>query len=327
MMSPHEIASAPRRALPPAHRWQPDRASNAIRPCARPSTGATTCSTARSARSSIRLGVFAGGFTLDAAEAVARGGDVDPLDVLDGIAQLVDKSLVVADREDHVTRYRLLETIRQYALERLEERGATDAVRRRHAQWCVQLLASAAAGSRGPDEPEWVARLGRELENLRAAITWSTGVADVDLAVDLLGSVPSLVMNTPLGYAITPWADAVLGVPGAGEHPSRGVVLALRAADHRLHDRFIDAERDACEAIGVVPRPENRFSLLPWGMLIQIYAYSATRTSSSSATTSSSPSFAVAVMTTTSRSPSPLSPSTSWRWVGRKRRSRSPKKP
>ena len=220
------------------------------------------------------LGVFAGGFTLDAAEAVASGGDVDPLDVLDGITQLVDKSLVVADREDHVTRYRLLETIRQYGLERLEERGATDAVRRRHAQWCVQLLASAAAGERGPDEPEWVARLGRELENLRAAITWSTGVADVDLAVDLVGSVPSLVMNTPLGYAIAPWADAVLGVPGASEHPSRGAVLALRAADHRLHDRFIDAERDACEAIEVVLQPENRFSILPWGMLLQVYAYS-----------------------------------------------------
>ncbi len=251
------------------------------------------------------LGVFAGGFTLDAAEVVASGGDVDPLDVLDGVTQLVDKSLVVADREDHVTRYRLLETIRQYALERLEDRGATDAVRRRHAQWCVQLLASAAAGSRGPDEPEWVARLGRELENLRAAITWSTGVADVDLAVDLLGSVPSLVMNTPLGYAITPWADAVLGVPGASEHPSRGVVLALRAADHRLHDRFIDAERDACEAIGVVSRPKTGSPSFPGGCSSRYTHTRATRTSSSSATTSSSPSFAVAVMTTTSRSPRP----------------------
>ena len=74
-----------------------------------------------------RLGVFAGGFTLDAAEAVVGGDDIDPLDVLDGVAQLVDKSLVVAEREHHDTRYRLLETIRQYALERLD-----DARRHRH---------------------------------------------------------------------------------------------------------------------------------------------------------------------------------------------------
>ncbi len=84
-----------------------------------------------------RLGVFAGGFTLDAAEAVVAGDGVEAFDVLDGVGQLVDKSLVVADETSLGTRYRLLETIRQYALERLDDEGATDAVRRRHAEWCV----------------------------------------------------------------------------------------------------------------------------------------------------------------------------------------------
>jgi len=219
------------------------------------------------------LGVFAGGFTLGAAEAVASGGDVDPLYVLDGVTQLVDKSLVVAEREDHGTRYRLLETIRQYALERLEENGATDALRRRHAQWCAQLVADAAAGSHGPDEPEWVTRIDRELDNLRAAITWATGANDIELAMGILGEGPRLVINTSYGYTLSPWAAAALRIPGATDHRRHGAVLALRAADHRRHDRFVDAERDACDAIDVVLRPENSFSSLPWGVLLQVYAY------------------------------------------------------
>src|SRR4029079_10062537 len=63
-------------------------------------------------------------------------------------------------------------------------------------------------------------------------------------------------------------------IPGATEHPRAGAVLALRAADHRRHDRFADAERDACDAVDAVLTPENSFSTLPWGVLIQIYAYS-----------------------------------------------------
>ncbi len=218
--------------------------------------------------------MFADGFTLEAVEAIVIGDDVDPLDVLDAVTQLVDKSLVVADRESHGTRYRLLETIRQYALERLDESGATDAIRRRHAQWCARLVGDATVGSHGPDEPLWVERLNRELENLRAAITWATGAKETDLAMELLGEVPTLVINTPLGYAVTPWAAAALSIPNASHHPRAGAVLALRAADHRRHDGFADAERDACDAIDAVLRPDNSFSTLPWGVLLQIYAYS-----------------------------------------------------
>ena len=80
-----------------------------------------------------RLGVFAGGFTLDAAEAVISGDGIDALDVFDGVASLVDKSLIVAEQSSGDTRYRLLETIRQYALERLDTHGTADTARHRHA--------------------------------------------------------------------------------------------------------------------------------------------------------------------------------------------------
>ena len=79
-----------------------------------------------------RLAVFLGGFDLDAAQAVAGGGDVERYQVLDQLTLLVDKSLVVADDSGGRTRYRLLETVRQYALEKLGESGEADAVRSRH---------------------------------------------------------------------------------------------------------------------------------------------------------------------------------------------------
>ena len=112
-----------------------------------------------------RLGVFAGGFTLDAAQSVATGDAIDEYDVLDGLGQLVDKSLVVADDTDDGTRFRLLETIRQYALERLDEVGETDDVRRRHAEWLAAFTARASAGTHAADQHLWTARLAAELDN------------------------------------------------------------------------------------------------------------------------------------------------------------------
>ena len=88
-----------------------------------------------------RLAVFMGGFDLDAAEAVAGGGDVKRFQVLDLLTLLVDKSLVVAESASGRTRYRLLETVRQYALEKLGESGQADAVRARHRDHYTALAA------------------------------------------------------------------------------------------------------------------------------------------------------------------------------------------
>ena len=88
-----------------------------------------------------RLAAFLGGFDLDAAQAVAGGGDVERYQVLDQLTLLVDKSLVVADDSRGRTRYRLLETVRQYALEKLGESGEADAVRSRHRDYYTALAA------------------------------------------------------------------------------------------------------------------------------------------------------------------------------------------
>ena len=129
-----------------------------------------------------RLGAFAGGFTLEAAEAVA----VDNAEVLDRLGQLVDKSLVVADEDaDGTTRYRLLETIRQYALEHLDATGESDVVRRRHAECYIAFLEQAQAAIPGPNDDEWLRATDREMANLRAAFDWATGIGDADIALRL----------------------------------------------------------------------------------------------------------------------------------------------
>jgi predicted ATPase/DNA-binding SARP family transcriptional activator len=116
-----------------------------------------------------QLSVFRGWFDASAAREAA-GADVIPR-VLD----LVDRSLVTADRDGGVTRYRLLETLRDYGRARLAERGELDAAHARHARWAAGLATQAASGLRGADEADWAARLDRHLDDLRAAHGWLAG--------------------------------------------------------------------------------------------------------------------------------------------------------
>ena len=122
-----------------------------------------------------RLAVFAGGCTLAAAEAVCADETVGADAVLDVLAHLVDKSLVVADRKDDGTRYRLLETIRQYARERLLESGEVDQVRERHCAYFVAWAEEADTHIDGPSESAWLRRYETEHDNLRAALEWCRG--------------------------------------------------------------------------------------------------------------------------------------------------------
>src|SRR6201993_1381504 len=138
-----------------------------------------------------RLAVFLGGFDLDAAQAVAGGGDVERYQVLDLLTLLVDKSLVVAENIGGRTRYRLLETVRQYALEKLAESGEADAIRSRHRDHYTGLagLLDAPAGS-GYDQRIEQAEI--EIANLRAAFLWSRENSDVELALALASSLQPL---------------------------------------------------------------------------------------------------------------------------------------
>ena len=138
-----------------------------------------------------RLAVFSSGWTLKAAEAVCGDSrDLDPSDVLDVLVRLVNKSMVIADRElGRETRYRLLETIRQYAREKLVESGESERMRRRHLEFFLHMAEQAEPELRGAHQAEWFGQLEAEHDNLRAALEWSLDSAPeavLELATTLL---------------------------------------------------------------------------------------------------------------------------------------------
>jgi DNA-binding CsgD family transcriptional regulator len=135
-----------------------------------------------------RLAVFMGGFDLDAAQAVGGATDLEAYQVLDQLSLLVDKSLVVADDVGGAMRYRLPETVRQYALERLGESGEADNVRTRHrdyyASTAAHLELTATLGAE-----QLMAWADVEIDNLRAAYTWSRENSDPEAALGLVSSL------------------------------------------------------------------------------------------------------------------------------------------
>jgi non-specific serine/threonine protein kinase len=119
-----------------------------------------------------RLSVFAGGWSLEAAEAVCVATPIGPNDVLDLLVKLVQKSLVLYDKTEQ-GRYALLDTVRQYAKERLVEAEDTMDVHERHLDYFVAVAEGAEPHLRGPEQVIWSARLEREHDNVRLALTWS----------------------------------------------------------------------------------------------------------------------------------------------------------
>ncbi len=120
-----------------------------------------------------RLSVFAGGWTLEAAESAAGWGDIAGEDVIDLLSSLVEQSLVTVTQERHETRYWLLEPIRQYAGERLRASGEAEETRARHARHFQAFAEAAALELEGKSEQLlWLDRIEREHDNLRAALAW-----------------------------------------------------------------------------------------------------------------------------------------------------------
>ena len=120
-----------------------------------------------------RLSVFAGGWTLESAEAVCAGGDVEDWEVLDLLTSLCDKSLAVAEPSGTSTRYRLLETVRQYARDRLLESGDGETYRDTHLAFFLALAEELEPRINSPQMKETLDLLGEDTDNFRAALDWS----------------------------------------------------------------------------------------------------------------------------------------------------------
>jgi predicted ATPase/DNA-binding CsgD family transcriptional regulator/DNA-binding XRE family transcriptional regulator len=140
-----------------------------------------------------RLAVFAGGFTLEAAETVCAEDEHESPEVLPLLAALVDRSLVVAADNGAERRYRLLEVIRQYAEEILGESGEAEVVRARLAAWCLDFAERADEAWRGPEQAVWKVRVALEQDNLRGALAWSAGPSgNVEIGLRVAGALRSL---------------------------------------------------------------------------------------------------------------------------------------
>ena len=133
-----------------------------------------------------RLSVFAGGFGLDAVEAVCAGDRVGEEDVLDLVAGLVDKSLVVRGDYADRARHRLLDSVRDFAAERCTQHEDLDRLRSRHFGQFLAMASRADDELRGPDQAEWLARLEAEEDNFRAALRWGLSAGDPALTLDLV---------------------------------------------------------------------------------------------------------------------------------------------
>lgn len=137
-----------------------------------------------------KLSAFAGGWTLEASEAVGSCEGVEEGEVLDLLSGLVEKSLVVAKGSDEGgVRYRLLEPVRQYASGKLEESGEAEAAKRAHAQYFLALAEEAEPELLGPREAEWYERLEEEHDNIRAALSYSLEGAHPELGLRLAGAI------------------------------------------------------------------------------------------------------------------------------------------
>ena len=128
-----------------------------------------------------RLSVFAGGWTLEAAEAVCTGQTIPQEDVLNLLSALIEKSMVLAEEgPEAAVRYRLLETIRQYAQEKAQKAGEEEAASRQHLIFFLSFAEAADKGMEGADQAAWLNRLEIENDNLRAALAWSLVEKDED---------------------------------------------------------------------------------------------------------------------------------------------------
>jgi predicted ATPase len=136
-----------------------------------------------------RLSVFAGGWTLEAAETVCAGSEVDAGSILDLMASLVDKSLVIAETQGGEARYRPLETVRQYAWERLAESHEVTDLRRRHRDWFLEFAERAEPKLLGPEQVRWLERLEADHDNLRAALEWTRREQNTEFSLRLAGAL------------------------------------------------------------------------------------------------------------------------------------------
>jgi predicted ATPase len=201
-----------------------------------------------------RVAVFAGGFTMEAAEAVSTGIDVDSADLVDLLDSLVRKSLLTTERSGPEVRYGLLETIRQFSEEQLAAAGESEALRARHAEFFARQSDAMFEIWRSPRQSiahEWV---DREIDNLRAAFRWATDRGSAPTAVTIAANVGDLA-RFRLRHEAAHWAAEIAEVARAIRHPRLSVLLTWASSNAWGLGHYDEAKRFGEEAVALRDDP------------------------------------------------------------------------
>lgn len=204
-----------------------------------------------------RLAKFRGGFDLDAAVAVAGDTELSRAHVIDKLTQLVDKSLVVADSTGDTTRFRLLQTVQQYAMEKLAQSGERETILARHRDHYAALFDAGVTAGYG-----WgIEQAELEIDNLRAAFTWSRDRGDVDRAARLASSLLPLWIHSRTMEGLA-WFNSVLVDAADMEPGTRALALADKAIFDALSGNY--GHVDHAEQAVAIARKLDDPGLLAW---------------------------------------------------------------
>ena len=201
----------------------------------------------REARLFDRLSVFAGSFSLSAAERVCAGDPVAREDVAGVLAELVDRSMVAVERVEERGRYRLLDTLRGYGAERLAETGDADRYRRDHAAHYVAIVEALGSRVRGADEGPVLSEIDAAIDDLRVAHAWLVATGDVDGALRLPTALRDYVEYRQRDEVVS-WAERALELPDARNHPAYPAALAT-VAHGATRRGELDRARRLAEAV------------------------------------------------------------------------------
>lgn len=214
-----------------------------------------------------RLAVFAGGFTLEAMEAVCGSHELGDLGAIELLARLVDRSLVVTEHGLEV-RYRLLETVREYGREKLLASGELPGVRTRHRDWYMALAERAEPEIlTGPNQRVWLERLGAEDANLRAALEWShSGEHSTEVMLRLAGALVWFWFTRGQWNEALEWLRRALSRPDAASSPARAKALYGLALVQWLHGETTEAVELARQSLTMCREFGDK-----WGMACSIF--------------------------------------------------------
>jgi len=195
-----------------------------------------------------RLGIFAGGFTFEAAMLVCSGDGTDETAILNLLSSLADKSLVLADTSGDGERYRLLESTRAYALEKLSETGTRDLLARRHAEYFRTFAEAAKADHRSRPAEACLPRQEPEIDNLRSALNWALQQGHApDLGAAIAASIVRLWQAVGLAAEARNWGTLALERIDAATRPDlrADLLLGLTAlgSGDRFHDMAVSAHQ------------------------------------------------------------------------------------